>query len=183
MKLRPLHVLSLCFALLPMVVGSVIFWLWYWVPEWGNLPVFGLILDGVSAPLLILGIIFEFFVIYKNKDQQVIQSSAYKTIALSLLNIPLLLFYLWFGDILYNTNRITLINATGSDINQISVYGAGDLKHIEHLGINESQTIWYRIREEGSIQLKYSCKGSEKQVTIDRFIRVGGEKYDFPIKP
>ncbi|MFI5149552.1 MAG: hypothetical protein ACHQRM_07435 [Bacteroidia bacterium] len=183
MKLRPLHLLALLFTLLPMVIGSAIFWTWYINPKWGDLPIYGIVLLFIGTPLCFLSILFELIVLYRNKGNKSASSRILKTIILTLLNIPLALFYLWFGDILYNSNRITLINTTGTPVEAITVFGAGDLKTINHLDANGRKTIWYRIRKGGSLQINYTLNGSKKEKTIDSYVCVGGEKYDYLIRP
>jgi|GEM_PF-3548610 hypothetical protein len=182
MKLRALHFLSIFFALLTTIASSLIFWLWFWNPAWGDLAIYGAIyLFYLSTPLCILGILFEIWVRYKNKGNDVARKKNVRTILLTVFNIPLAVFYLWFGNIVYNTNRITLINASESRMDHLVVSGAGDLKVVDHLEPKESKTIWYKIKQEGSLQLNYKINGTDKNITIDSYVHVGGEKYDFPI--
>lgn len=71
-----------------------------------------------------------------------------------LANIPVALFCLWAGSHLSTIARITFINETGSELQNVQIIGCDD-QVIEHLEPGESETRWLYLTHDCSVHLEY----------------------------
>lgn len=179
MKAKALLTISTLTGIVPLVIGSFIFWAYFFNPN-HTLEIWGILTIVVSAPLCFTGLILTAIFESKNKGNPALKKKSTRNFLLILLNIPFCIFYLWFASYLMDTERITIINNTDHVITDIHVFGAGDDDFISGIEKGESRTIWVHLTSEGAIQMIYK----ENDLAIQRIIDpypIGGHRYDYPI--
>nr|WP_294925680.1 hypothetical protein [uncultured Flavobacterium sp.] len=91
--------------------------------------------------LVNLGILFILLVkAIKDKDNR---KKLFTTCGLMLLNIPVMLIYVWLTIILLGTMRITFTNSTQTTLTNINIVGCGG-GHIDKLESGKSETAWLK---------------------------------------
>ncbi len=92
-----------------------------------------------------------------------------KTSGLMVLNIPVVIIYLFAFIFLTNTMRICFINETGKPITDIRIMGCAT-KFINKLDINESKTCWIDIPGDCSITIEYKLDGKMKREEVFNYV-------------
>lgn len=75
-----------------------------------------------------------------------------------LLNVPVLLVYCWFAMILLNTLRITFVNSTSTELDDIKIEGCEN-KYIDKLEVGQTKTVWIRIPGDCGVSVTYKLNG------------------------
>lgn len=185
MKLKALYFISLVVAILPMVTGSVIFWLWFFYPELHDLEIAGLITAGISTPICMIAVILMVvFETINRKERKARIRGAY-TILLLLGNIPLAIFYVWFASYLKDVDRITIVNNSAGSIEAAVVFGCGDKNSLGTLEAGESEQVWFQLQHEGSIIMAYMKNGVRDSLLIEPYSGrgMGGNRYRYYLIP
>ena len=179
LKVKLLLKISTLTAILPMIIGSLIFCVWFCYPN-HEIELFGLWTIAISIPVCIIGLTITVIFILKNKIEVRIKKKGYRNIFLILINIPLAIFYIWFVMYLLSTERITIINNTKNDITNINIFGVGNNDCISIIPKGGSKTIWVHITKESAIKIFYKAIGKDYNETIDGYIgsNMGGHRYD-----
>src|ERR1700688_1176021 len=107
MKAKLQFIISLLTAFLPMLTGSMIFWVWFYHPNFHKLESWGGRIILISVPICIAGIILANLVRRKNKDDRKTKNKVRIVTWFILSNIPLSIFYVWFAAYLQSTDRVT----------------------------------------------------------------------------
>lgn len=87
------------------------------------------------------------------------------TSGLILMNIPILIAYCWFASILLNTIRITLVNDSSIDLNELIISGCGS-KLIKTIEAGQSKCVWISIPNDCSISMNYLAHNIKKDTLL-----------------
>lgn len=93
-------------------------------------------------------------------------------IGAQLANIPVALFCLWAGSHLSTIARITFINETGSELQNVQIIGCDD-QVIEHLEPGESETRWLYLTHDCSVHLEYVQNDSTVNCEVYGYLCAG----------
>lgn len=89
-----------------------------------------------------------------------------------LANIPVALFCLWAGANLSSIARITFVNETGSELQNVKIIGCED-GVIEHLAPGESETKWIHITHDCNVRLEYQQNDSTASCSVSGYLSTG----------
>jgi len=123
-----------------------------------------------SINLIILGMLA--YQAYRDKSNR---AKIFKICGLMSLNIPIVLFYCWFALVLLDTMRITFINTTTAQLNDIKIYGCEE-KHIQQLLPRQSRTVWISIPGDCAISIEYFINGQTKTEDVSGYTSKGSGK-------
>jgi len=152
-------------AVISFLLGSSIFGL-YFVTSSFELLYLGYGLT-IWIGLVNLGILFLLLVkAIKDKDNR---KKLFTTCGLMLLNIPVMLIYVWLTIILLGTMRITFTNSTQTTLTNINIIGCGG-GHIDKLESGKSETTWVKITGDCSISIDYLSDGNRKQESVAGYV-------------
>lgn len=184
MKSKPSYVISLLFALIPMLLGTIIFWTWFYYPQLHDLELWGFMTIIISIPICIVGLVLAFVVRAKNKGNAIMKRKTTVTVALTIANIPLAAFYVWFALFIMDTERITIMNNSDSDVTDINIYGVGNENKIDKIEKGRSKTVWVHMTSDGSIKMKYRQNEQIDTVILNGYTgpAMGGHKIKYNIK-
>ncbi len=164
-------------ALISFLLGTVIMGIYYQSSSSGLL-FFGyafILLAGLVNLIVLIALLIR---ARKDKENR---KKLLSTSRLMLLNIPVLVAYIWFALILLGTMRITFTNDTGTELTDIQVIGCGG-GHIDHLDPGESSTVWVTITGDCSIYLSYLSEGQRKGEAVLGYVTSSmGQKFDHRI--
>jgi hypothetical protein len=152
-------------AITSFVGGTLIVLLFYSTNE-VSLALFGL------AYVIIVGIINLIIlvqIIYKTYRDKANKRKLFKTAGLMLLNIPVLILYCWFAIILANTVRITFVNDTSTQLDNVKIDGCEE-KHIDKLNVGESKTVWVHIPGDCGVSITYKLNGQIKTEDVTGYV-------------
>ena len=159
-------------AITSFVGGFLIFMLYYFTTN-ENFIFAGLIYILVASILNLIVLTFLFS--KANKDKQN-KNALLRTSGFILLNIPTTFLFLWFGGLLLNTMRITLINSTNHDISEVALEGC-ETKFINTIKSGESRNVWIAIPGECGIYMTYKQgKVKKKEMVVGYLTRLMGGK-------
>jgi hypothetical protein len=165
-------------ALLSFLLGTAIF-IFYYLTAAGWLLFAGyafIILAGLVNLVILIDILLKGT---KGKGQG--KSKMYKTCALMLVNIPVVLFYCRVTVLLLSTMRVTLTNSTRTELTNIALSGC-ESKFITSLKPGQSKEVWVGINGDCSITVTYLSNGQQKKVIIAGYVTGGmGEKLHYYI--
>jgi len=102
-----------------------------------ELGIFGILFTLIAGIVNFVNLIlltYQYFKVQENKK------SILKNIGLILINIPIALTYFWIAILWINTLRITFINETSEDLQNIKITGCEN-RIIEELKNGESETL------------------------------------------
>jgi hypothetical protein len=88
---------------------------------------------------------------------------------LMLLNIPVMIFYVWLAFAMLDTARITFTNATGHELTGMRLHGCEDIQ-MDNLQPGESETVWIEIPHDCSIYLSYVSGGDTTRVSVEGYL-------------
>tara|TARA_B110000211_G_C13892850_1_gene470363 strand:+ start:242 stop:799 length:558 start_codon:yes stop_codon:yes gene_type:complete len=169
-------------AIISFIVGTLIFGLYYLTSEMNILFVgaFYIIIAVIVNFLVLISIVIRAIKESKNRTKLL------KTSGLLLLNIPVLIFYVWISLILLDTMRITFTNATENKLTNINIVGC-EAENISELEPNESKTVWVGITGDCSIDINYIMNGHQKSEIVAGYVtgnmgqkmnhKIGGENF------
>jgi hypothetical protein len=159
-----LFVISRIVALLSFVGGTVLMLLYFLIGS--GVEVAGFYFVGIAA-IINLGLLLALVLTIVSNPSA--WREILKTSAILLLNIPVVIVYIWFVSILMNTMRITFVNKTQSNITDIKIIGCGD-KFIDHLEVKESKEVWLAIKGDCSINIQYQSAGQMKSEIVKGYV-------------
>ena len=171
MNSRSLLSISAAFALLPLLIGSFIFWIWFCYPV-SDLERFGMLTVYISVPVCIAHLSLMLLLKRNNRDK-LIRRKLSRNILLVLLNIPFCCFYIGFADHLLDFQRIKIVNYTMSEITDVHVFGTGRDYFISRLYQGENRTVWVYILHEGAIRINYKRDNFRKTECINGYVTPG----------
>jgi hypothetical protein len=154
-------------ALISFLIGTVIFGLYYQTSQFNYLFIgyIFIALAGIVNFVLLILICFK-----SEKEKDVIKKKKlFRTCSLMLLNIPVLIFYIWVSTILLNTMRITFTNYTGAAIKDIKIEGCSG-GYIDKIENGEHKTVWITITGDCSLNIEYSENGQLKTETVSGYL-------------
>jgi len=172
MKAKILLTISTFTAILPLTIGSLIFWIWFFYPN-NEFKLWGILTILISTPICIGGLMMTVFFKFKNKNNQPSRRKANRIFFIILLNIPFCFCYLSFASYLMDTERITIINDSENDITNINVFGAGDFISIALIEKGKTKTAWIHMIQEGSIRMTYKENGQDKTKQLESYTGPG----------
>ena len=105
-----------------------------------------------------------------------------RTSGLMLLNLPVMLAYVWIAMILLSTMRITVKNSMQSVVTNIKISGCGEAL-IEKLNAGESKTVWVDINSDCSLYIEYTSdqKVARREVVAGYITTGMGQKIDYSL--
>jgi hypothetical protein len=119
--------------------------------------------------------VLMFLLIKAYKDKQN-KTTLIRASGFVLLNIPVAFFFLWFGGLLLNTIRITIVNSTDQDISKVALEGC-ETKFINNIKAGESRNVWIEISGECGIYVTYKRgKAKKKEIVVSNLTRLMGGK-------
>jgi len=159
-------------ALITFLIGTLIFGIYFLTSNDDLLFVaYGfIVLAGIANSIILIAILV------KSNLGSINRKRLLKTSRLMLINIPVLLLFIWFFLILIGNMRITFTNSTQNKLTDIKIVGC-ETKHISELKPNESKTVWVGITGDCSITLEYMEGGKLKKETVAGYVTSGmGQK-------
>lgn len=99
-----------------------------------------------------------------------------------LLNIPVGIFYLWFGIYLHGYYRVTVINDTPTTVTSIRLTGCGN-KAIRKMEAGESETFWIGINGDCSLNITFiNHQKKQRKDVVAGYLTTGmGQKDEYHI--
>jgi hypothetical protein len=182
MTSRYLLTFALLAALLPLAFGSLVFWSWFFTMDniFEKLGVWTIL---ISIPICFIGILVTHSVKFKNTLKTNLERTKNRLTLLSVCNILVCVFYIWFAFYLKDTYRITLVNNANTAITAINVSGPDDIETINKLEIGNSMTTWIHMQREGIISIKYIKNDKTIIDTVDYYAGIGtGRQFEFDIR-
>jgi len=116
------------------------------------------------AACLINLVLFILILVRSFKDKQQKKGLLF-TAGLMILNIPIAIFILWFGGVLLNTMRITILNSTARDISEVVIDGC-EKKNITVIKAGESKNVWVKIPGDCGIFMIYQDGTTQKREEV-----------------
>ncbi len=142
--------LSFYTAVVSFLTAATIFALYFFSGDflYAFIGYFSMLLLGLVnlIALVILGVVMA-----KNSS---VRRIGITTILFQLFNIPLAIVCLWAGARLSDIARITFVNQTLEEIEQVNITGCED-QIIEHLKPGGRETVWINIENDCSIKMEY----------------------------
>ncbi|MCW3128248.1 MAG: hypothetical protein JWO03_3906 [Bacteroidetes bacterium] len=169
--------ISKMLALFSFLLGTGIF-LWnFFVPHSPAMIVglYYIVVAGIINLLFVLVLIASLYW-YRDQWRNVLSS-----VGILLLNIPVVVLYIWVFVILLDTMRVTFINEKPVTLTDIKITGC-ESKTIDHLAPGESTTEWITIKGDCSISIEYKQNGEGRKEVIQSYLTSGsGGKIVFRI--
>ncbi|MBJ7882651.1 hypothetical protein [Gelidibacter salicanalis] len=159
-------------ALISFIIGAIIFGGYFLTSNSDSLFIgYGfIVLAGITNLIILIAIIA------KSNSDSTNRKKLLKTGGLMLINLPIMLTFIWISLIVIGNMRITFTNATGSNLTDIKIVGC-ETKYISELKPKESQTVWVGITGDCSITLEYLENGMTKTETVAGYVTNGmGQK-------
>ncbi len=142
-------------ALISFLGGSVLL-IWYYYSSSLIIASIGYIFI-VTA--LLVNAILAFILLLTSLVDRERRRSYLKTLGLMLLNAPVAILYFLVVVYLTGTMRVTFINETGQSLTNVSISGC-EAKTIQHLSVDEDETVWLNIPRDCSIEIEYIVDGN-----------------------
>jgi hypothetical protein len=93
------------------------------------------------------------------------------TSGLMALNIPICLVCIVIISVLFDTMRITFINATDTVLTDINVVAYEKVtEHFDQLEKGEKKTVWISIFGDGNITINYLINGERKEEYVEGYV-------------
>jgi hypothetical protein len=164
-------------ALISFLCGTIIFLLYYQTSSSGLL-FFGY---GYIAIVGLINIGLLIWLITKLISDKENRKRISITIALMLLNIPIMIVYCWISLILLGVMRISLSNTTGYELTGIKIFGC-EPKLIDEMEPGDNKTIWVGITGDCTINIEYELNGQMRTETVAGYVTSGmGQKMNYKI--
>ena len=174
---KNLNKIGIWTAIISFVVGTILLVLYYFSDSEivAIVSVFYIIAAGVINFVILLALLIK-----SRKDSEN-RKKYFKTAGLILINIPIVLVYLYFIIGLSDTMRITFVNKTGKQIEDIEITGC-EYEKINELKNNQSKTVWIDITGDCSITVKYKIEDKIKKETVFEYVTTSmGKKATYRI--
>lgn len=159
-------------AILSFFIGFLIFGV-YFLTSNSDLLFIGygfIVLAGITNLIILIAILA------KSKADLFNRKRLLKTSGLMLINLPLMVFFIWFSLILIGNMRITFTNSTQNKLTDIKIVGC-ETEQILELKPYESITVWVEITGDCSITLEYLENGKLKKEMVIGYVTNGmGQK-------
>lgn len=97
---------------------------------------------------------------------------AFDSLLLMLLNIPVMIFYVWFAFKLMDTARITFRNTTGYELTNLHLEGCEEIS-IGDMEPGETETVWVDIPHDCSVSLSYTSNGDTIHASVEGYLTTG----------
>ncbi|MGV9012882.1 MAG: hypothetical protein ACOH13_09845 [Flavobacteriales bacterium] len=120
----------------------------------------------------IANLIILLAILVKSNSDSANRTRLVKAGGLMLINVPIMLLFIWFAIVLNGNMRITFTNSTQSKLTHIKIVGC-ETKHVPDLEPNESKTVWVGITGDCSISLEYLENGTQKKETVAGYVTTG----------
>jgi hypothetical protein len=164
-------------ALISFIIGTLIFGTYFFTSN-SKLLFIGY---GFIIVAGIFNIIILILTLTKANSDSENRKKLLKTSGLMLLNIPILLIYVWFAMLLIGNMRITFTNETEHKLTEINIVGC-ETESITELNPNESKTVWVGITGDCSIKVDYKENGEKKSEIVAGYVTGGmGQKMNYKI--
>jgi hypothetical protein len=153
-------------AIISFLGGTAILLMFYYTDNTTGLGIIGLgyLIIICLINLIVLGLLLFNNFKYKERGKEVL-----KTIGLMLLNIPIAIFYCWLAIALLNTVRITFVNETSSQLDNIKIAGCEN-KRIDLLKVGQSKTVWIHIPNDCGVSISYKLNGQKKTEDVTGYV-------------
>ncbi|RYG17351.1 MAG: hypothetical protein EOO07_11290 [Chitinophagaceae bacterium] len=169
--------LGQCTALASFLFGTLILVLFYFT-YWDALFLLGY---GFIAFTAFINLIVLIALVIKCFSDKQNRKKLLMTGGVMLLNVPIMLGYLWIMVVLLNTIRITFVNSTQTPLTNVKIIGC-EGGNIEQLAVGESETVWVGIPSDCGISIEYLTDGKQKKETVAGYLTpLGGRKADYKI--
>lgn len=152
-------------ALISFLLGTAIFVLYFLTSSFELLSLgcgFIVLTSFLNLGMLIL-------ILVKANHDKYNRKKLFVTCRLMLLNIPVMLFYVWATIVLLNTMRITFTNSTQTTLTNINIVGCGN-GYIDKLECGKSETVWVKITGDCSINIAYLSNGQRKKESVAGYV-------------
>lgn len=152
-------------AIISFIIGTGIFGL-YFLSSSDILLFLGygfIVLAGITNFVIFILLLTRIY--YDKTNKQKILS----TCGLMLLNIPIMIIYIWIAIILLNTMRITFNNTSKTTYTNIQIIGC-ETESIKKLEAGESKTVWIGITGDCSLSIIYGKNGVKKTETVMSYV-------------
>ena len=135
-----------------------------------NLSPFVVIIGYILAVMSLLGtILFLVIFIVRGATRKSDKTTRIKSILMMLLNIPMILGYVYLAGTLMTITRITFENATGSDLTSVRIYGCEE-NEITSLDKGETETVWFHSPYSCQVAIEYEIDGVAKKEIVTDFL-------------
>ncbi len=164
-------------ALISFIGGTFIIILLYF----SNDVIFGVLGLGYTVIMLIINIIVLVRLSNQANKDKINRDNIFKIVRLMFLNIPIAILYFWVAIVLLNTVRITFINSTQTEIEDVKIKGCEE-KYIQKLSPGQSKTVWVNIPNDCGVSIVYKIDGQMKEENVTGYVtNEGGYIMSFKI--
>lgn len=155
-------------ALVSFAIGTLILGFYFFTSD-SKLLFFGyefMVFAGIVNLVVLLSILF------KSNSDSANKQELLKTSRLMLINLPVVVVFIWIVMILIGNMRITFTNSTQNELTDINIVGC-ETEYISKLKPSESKTVWVEITGDCSITLEYLENGAPKKETVVGYATIG----------
>jgi hypothetical protein len=152
-------------ALITFIGGTIIVLLFY-LSNGAELGMLGLL---YTAIMVIINLVVLSRLLLLSYRHNIKRYLVLKTTGLMLLNIPIFILYCWIGITLLNTVRITFVNSTQAEIDDLKITGCEE-KYIPKLSSGQSKTVWISIPHDCGVEISYKLNGQTKEEEITGYV-------------
>jgi len=159
-------------TLISFLIGTLIFGVYFLTSSWQLLFVgYGfIIIAGIFNIVVLILLLSKVTNDTKNRKKIL------KTSGIMLLNVPVLVIYVWISMLLIGNMRITFTNTTENILTDINIIGC-ETEKISELKPNESKTVWVGITGDCSINVNFIENGMRKNEIVAGYVTGGmGQK-------
>lgn len=157
-------------ALITFIGGTIILLLFY-LTNGAELGMLGLF---YTAIIVIINLVVLTRLLLQSYRHKIKRHFVLKAAGLMLLNIPIFILYCWIGITLLNTVRITFINSTQTEIDDLKISGCEE-KYIQKLSSGQSKTVWISIPNDCGVGISYKFNGQTKEEDVTGYVTNEGD--------
>ena len=164
-------------ALISFILGTCLLGLYYQTSsdEYLGIGLLFVVITIIINSGVLLFLIYKLIIDKKNRKKLLL------TCFIMLLNIPIMLFYYSFVDVLLNTMRIKFTNTTPTVLTDIKISGC-ETKHIDKLEPGKSKTVWIGIPGDCSIDIYYISNNKKEHRSVYGYTtKNSGMKFEYNI--
>jgi len=152
-------------ALITFICGTIILLLFY-LTNGAEIGMLGLL---YTALMIIINLVVLARLLLLSYRHKIKRHLVLKATGLMLLNIPIFIFYCWIGITLLNTVRITFINTTQKEIDDLKISGCEE-KYIPKLSSGQSKTVWVSIPHDCGVEISYKLNGQTREEDVTGYV-------------
>jgi len=152
-------------ALITFIGGTIILLLFY-LTNGAELGMLGLLF---TAIMVIINLVVLARILLQSYRHKIKRNVVFKATGIMLLNIPIFILYCWIGITLLNTVRITFINSTPTEIDDLKISGCEE-KYIQKLSSGQSKTVWLSIPHDCGVGISYELNGQTKEEEVTGYV-------------